>query len=268
MLNSSVIIKSAFDGIAGVIDAMASGLSEIFTTLTSVSGPQLLATAAGVTALGGALVAFGGGSALAGIGSAIGGLFGGDSITKMQKLAELANPISVLANALEKLNKNLMLLTPTLNTIDTSKISSLKDVGSIEMPTFDTSILKDIVKEIPTTVTSLLKDIGSIEMPTIVTSLLKDIGSVETQSTAPSTVRNLSEFSAKANSPILQSPSSGGELAEGNARRESMAAFKSEQFNKQLLSAVQEMSNRPVVVKIGDTEIRAFNKKMKTYNNY
>lgn len=119
------IIGKAFVGISGVITSVGSAISGMFSTLSDMSPLHLFGLAGAIGALSVSLASFGAGSALSGIGSFIGKAFGGDSLGKMQKMSELANPLQIVANSLASMGDSLKEVAEQIGKLDVSKLTKI-----------------------------------------------------------------------------------------------------------------------------------------------
>lgn len=96
-----------------------------------VSG--LFNLSAALVAVGGSLLAFSAMRLGSDIMSSISGLFANDLLKDLEKLASLANPLQIAANAIQTLGVSLSELSTTMESIDLSKIDDLAKVGKISV---------------------------------------------------------------------------------------------------------------------------------------
>ena len=116
------IVSSILTGISGIVTSAFDGITKLMATLGNMDignlimiGPALMGIAAG-------LIAISAGSIIQGLTS----LFTTDPFEKLEKIALLANPMSIVANSIKVLSDSLTQLAVILGSIDLKK---LKDVG-------------------------------------------------------------------------------------------------------------------------------------------
>jgi len=116
------IVSSILTGISGIVTSAFDGITKLMATLGNMDignlimiGPALMGIAAG-------LIAISAGSIIQGLTS----LFTTDPFEKLEKIALLANPMSIVANSIKILSDSLTQLATILGSIDLKK---LKDVG-------------------------------------------------------------------------------------------------------------------------------------------
>lgn len=116
------IVSSILSGISGIVTSTFDGITKLMGTLADMDisnlimiGPALMGIAAGLAAISA-------GSIIEGLTS----LFTTDPFEKLEKIALLANPMSIVANSIKVLSDSLTQLATILGSIDLKK---LKDVG-------------------------------------------------------------------------------------------------------------------------------------------
>lgn len=116
------IVSSILSGISGIVTSTFDGITKLMGTLADMDisnlimiGPALMGIAAGLAAISA-------GSIIQGLTS----LFTTDPFEKLEKIALLANPMSIVANSIKVLSDSLTQLATILGSIDLKK---LKDVG-------------------------------------------------------------------------------------------------------------------------------------------
>ena len=116
------IVSSILSGMSGIVTSAFDGITKLIGTLGNMDignlimiGPALMGIAAG-------LIAISAGSIIQGLTS----LFTTDPFEKLEKIALLANPMSIVANSIKVLSDSLTQLATILGSIDLKK---LKDVG-------------------------------------------------------------------------------------------------------------------------------------------
>jgi len=116
------IVSSILSGISGIVTSTFDGITKLMGTLADMDisnlimiGPALMGIAAGLAAISA-------GSIIQGLTS----LFTTDPFEKLEKIALLANPMSIVANSIKVLSDSLTQLAVILGSIDLKK---LKDVG-------------------------------------------------------------------------------------------------------------------------------------------
>ena len=185
----NVMVK-VFEGLALIIGAVADGISKIIRTvaesiksLATLNGPNMIAVAAGIVALGAAIAGFGAGSLLGGIAKGIGDFFGGnpaDNFKKFEsingaKLLQTASAILALSAAIKQFSSliNADQLDSVSNAIDKlidslsnfeAAADSIKQVG-ISISTFVSLINVDQLNSVSTAIDKLaisLSNFGSL----------------------------------------------------------------------------------------------------------
>lgn len=121
------VIEKAFNGISTVITATASGISQIFQTLTSVDISKLLSIGPALASIGLGFAAMSAGALSGGISK----LFGGDIVKDLEKLGNLADPLYVVKNVLEGMADVLFTLSEALSSLDVDGIEKLGKVAEI-----------------------------------------------------------------------------------------------------------------------------------------
>jgi hypothetical protein len=86
-----------------------------------------------LVAVGAAITAFSAMKLGSSITSSISNLFANDLLTDLEKLAFLANPLQIAANAIQMLGASLSELATVMNSVDLSKIDDLVKVGKISV---------------------------------------------------------------------------------------------------------------------------------------
>ena len=114
-------IKSAFEGLATVITAAATGISIIFSSLENVDVLKLLAIGPALIGIGAGLAALGAGGVI----EAIGSFLGGDPIEKIERLAASGKGLSQTSIALQTLSNAVVQLNASLTTLDVSKLYAI-----------------------------------------------------------------------------------------------------------------------------------------------
>lgn len=95
--------------------------------LVAVPISQLLGLSVAITSVGVSLLAFQSMMAVGNIGSGISKMFGGDVVKDLQRLADMANPLYLAANAIHDLSVNLTSLVETLGKVDLGELSKIQD---------------------------------------------------------------------------------------------------------------------------------------------
>ncbi len=240
------LIGKAFNGISEVVTSVGTSLVGIFTALSMADPIQLLGTAVALGALSAALVAFGGGSALAGIGSAIGDFFGGDPIEKLQKFADIADPLNIAANAVRMLGESIGVLSKNLGEADLKDLAKLSTV-SVGAAAYSGANAPPTAYQQPIT--------ASPAPPSA-----RETGQHTSINHAPpvgTAIDNTSTQSIGSNSFGFGNQSSAG----GN----NMA--KSELILNQILTAVVQTNSRPLVIQFDDGTVKHLNNRSKALNN-
>ena len=247
------VVSSVFSGITGIITTITDGFVDMFTALTSVSPIDLIGTAYGITAIGAALAAFGAGSAIGGIGSAIGSMFGGDPMAKLSELAKLADPLSIVAESISSLAENLKDLMATIDGVDVGNLEGMtKSLGGMAM----TLSMSAITSNSPAAKLNNFMG-GSKSNSGITNPLAKSIGPSHSAAAAVRSTGIQTIEPKPAPAPIVN-PEVG--LQQSNDTRKSNALM------KELIREVKNSNGAPIVVKIGDLELRSLHKKMKSFN--
>ena len=115
----SEAIVLIINAIGGQVVSIINSVADAICKVGDINAVNLMAVAAGITAVGISLAAFGGGSVLAGIGSFIGNFLGGDPIAKLERLAALAPNLSATAVAIASLGTALTnFKVPDIGNID------------------------------------------------------------------------------------------------------------------------------------------------------
>jgi hypothetical protein len=230
-------------------------LLDMLTQLTAISGAELLSVASGIIAVSAALAAFGAGSAVSGIGSAIGEFFGGDPIEKFQRLAALANPLNIVATAIKTISESISGLNSALSSIDIGKLEDLQ--SALETPM--TAKISAIGDKIGDKISGLFGG-GEIKgkssaaefsamMPPTNTPVQQ--GATAQQSIAQQTTQMTAQTTAPAQTTPAVNVTTGGGGVDLKGVQQALLA----------------VANRPIVVQIGDMELKTLNKRMRGMNN-
>jgi hypothetical protein len=239
------LIGKAFNGISEVVTSVGTSLVGIFTALSMADPIQLAGTAVALGLLSAALVAFGGGSALAGIGSAIGDFFGGDPIEKLQKFADIADPLNIAANAVRMLGESIGVLSKNLGEADLKDLAKLSTV-SVGAAAYSGANAPPTAYQQPIT--------ASPAPPSA-----RETGQHTSINHAPpigTPVDNTSPQSFGSNSMGFGKSSTGGN---------NMA--KTELILNQVLSAIVATNSRPLVIQFDDGTVKHLNNRSKALNN-
>lgn len=132
------LIVNVLSELNDIITNSATQFKDMFTTLTSVDITKLLLIGPALASIGVGLAAFGAGSLFGSATSMLGNLFGDDIIDKMERMAELANPLTLLSKTLGQLNEQINLLAETLNSVDLDNFSKISDIS------LDSKLMKSI----------------------------------------------------------------------------------------------------------------------------
>lgn len=238
------LIGKVFSGLSEVITTVGASLVSMFSALSMADPVQLTGTAVALGVLSAALIAFGGGSALAGIGSAIGDFFGGDPIEKLQKFADIADPLNIAANAVRMLGESIGLLSKNLGEADLKDLSKLSSI-SVGTPSYSTASIpptayqKPIAAPAPPSPRETGQHTSINHIPPVNT------GVDTNNSTAPN------------NSSFGFGKSSGG----GNPNA------KMELILNQILTAFMTVNSRPLVIQFDDGTVKHLNNRTKALNN-
>lgn len=96
-------------------------------SLGSIPISQLLGLSVAITSVGASLMAFQTMTSIGNIGSGISKMFGGDSVKDLQRLADMANPLYLAANAIGDLAINITSLVESLGEVDLGELSKIQD---------------------------------------------------------------------------------------------------------------------------------------------
>lgn len=122
------VISKVFDGIAGVVTAVADGFVKLLDSITLEKAASLVVLGAGFMSLAAGLGAF----AIAVAGAGIASFFAGDGIiTQIEQLAEMATPLQTVANSLTQMATALFSVAEALNQIDEDKLESLNEFAEV-----------------------------------------------------------------------------------------------------------------------------------------
>jgi hypothetical protein len=95
--------------------------------LVSIPISQLLGLSVAITSVGASLMAFQTMTSIGNIGSGISKMFGGDAVKDLQRLADMANPLYLAANAIGDLAINITSLVESLGEVDLGELSKIQD---------------------------------------------------------------------------------------------------------------------------------------------
>ncbi len=250
-------IKSVGQAVSNIVDTIASSI----VRMSQINAANLFSVALGITAVAGAIAGFGFGSAIGGIGSAIGDFFGGGTLDNLEKLAALSDPLTLVASAIQIISKSIESLNASLESINIDKLGKIKDA-------LNTSLVLQVASA-ASTATKIGGNQVTGTMPTktpatkISSNQIKQTASSNTQKingpakVAPlKNVTNISE-TVVANQQ-LQSPTN---------QISSPRTTNQDAILKQMMTTMQDVANRPVIVHIGGLELKSLNKKLKVYNS-
>jgi len=136
------VIQKAFNGIATVITATASGISQVFETLGNIDVMKLLTIGPALASIGLGLAAMSAGA----VSSSISKLFGGDVVKDLEKLGNLAEPLYIVQKVLTGLNDALFVLAETLANLDLSGLDKLAEIPKIGIDSVAKEKIKPIVQ--------------------------------------------------------------------------------------------------------------------------
>ena len=207
-------------------------VSDALLKLEKVNGSNLISAATGIKSLGSALISFSAGSFV----NTVTSLFSSDPVKKLKRLAELSNPIKVLSDSFKVLVTSLSQLAPAINKLDVDKLNNIK-LSEIK--------ISDNVKS------KALPSVNT-KKPTINHSVpevpIQNPGFISNQ------IDNL-----KVNTPLVNQPITTPGLKDNSELINSI---------RSLTNVVKTLENRPIIVKIGDQELKTLNRNLKKYNNY
>jgi len=115
--------------LAAAVAIASPGLAAMFASLESVDVGALLAIGPALAGIAIGMAALGAASA----GNALVGLFADDPVDKLKELAAVADPISVLADALVKLNESLKILPESMSAIGDIDVDKLSSIPTVSM---------------------------------------------------------------------------------------------------------------------------------------
>lgn len=207
-------------------------VSDALLKLEKVNGSNLISVATGIGLLGAALIAFSAGSFV----NTVTSLFSSDPVKKLKRLAELSNPIKVLSDSFKVLVDSLSQLAPAINKLDVDKLNNIK-LSEIK--------ISDNVKS------KALPSVNT-KKPTINHS----VPEVPIQN--PGFISNRID-NLKVNTPLVNQPITTPGLKDNSELINSI---------RSLTNVVKTLENRPIIVKIGDQELKTLNRNLKKYNNY
>jgi len=102
-------------------------LQELTNTLldvTSISTASLFGVASGIAAIAASMAAL----SIVGVGSSIAKLLGGDAVKDLERIAELADPLTTVNRAISQLSASIVELSNTLSSADFDSIGKLNDI--------------------------------------------------------------------------------------------------------------------------------------------
>ena len=207
-------------------------VSDALLKLEKVNGSNLISAATGIKSLGSALISFSAGSFV----NTVTSLFSSDPVKKLKRLAELSNPIKVLSDSFKVLVTSLSQLAPAINKLDVDKLNNIK-LSEIK--------ISDNVKS------KALPSVNT-KKPTINHS----VPEVPIQN--PGFISNRID-NLKVNTPLVNQPITTPGLKDNSELINSI---------RSLTNVVKTLENRPIIVKIGDQELKTLNRNLKKYNNY
>ncbi len=212
-------------------------LTEAMQKFSGIDGQAIGLAADGIMRLGKAFATLGAGSAIEGIGSAIGEFIGGDPLDKLERLSAMSNPLQIVANAIEKIAQSLNSLSASLGDVDLSKLAEL---GTAIAGTIDTNI----------------NDMGGATAGATISEspILQSINNPVEQGFAAQQAIATDGVTATTPSTQVQVTAPAAQIAPTNNV-------------KDIQSALLAIANRPIIVKIGDMELRTLNKQFRGMNN-
>lgn len=226
---------------AAAVAIASPGLVAMFDALSNVDVGQLLLIGPALVGIGIGLAALTGGNILSGIGS----FLAGDPIEKLQKLAAIASPMDMLAKSLNGVADAMARIANT-------------NIDSPSAKTKPSDKLSGSIDTINDNSTEMLKDSTSINKTQIITNdtspELKAIPPAHEQ-----IKENISEVTPLP-TPITTPVSNTSPALSGGMQSNGMM--------KELIAAITELSNRPLKIYLGDTELKTVNRKMRALNNY
>lgn len=242
----------------------ADAMEKLMPSLTKMQDLDLLSAAAGIAALGGALAAFGAGSGVNGLAQLFNRVTGAENpLETLSKLADIGQPLDIAAKAILNTNDALALLAETVQTMDFSKLDSLSKIKKIfvnaesnqnsnetvNRSTTDTTLTKsNTVNAKPPSPFETGQNLAIPQIPNpIETGQNLSIG--PTPNSAPADPY----LAALENSPMVNSTS--------------QSDSKMDQLIRQLITEVQKLSERPILVQIGGRSLGILNSELKTLNN-
>lgn len=226
------IVSSILSGISGIITSTFDGITKLMGTLADMDisnlimiGPALMGIAAGLAAISA-------GSIIQGLTS----LFTTDPFEKLEKIALLANPMSLVANSVKLLSDSLTTLASILGSIDINKLNDISD-NSLE--------INKILKVDPSTNMNPTA-MGSAPQPIVTANTVPSVGE-------------------SYNSTSIQNQQLG--QSTNNTTTQQVNTAKLERIMNQLLDAFLMYANRPAYAVIGDQTAKELNNKLKGFNN-
>lgn len=226
------IVSSILSGISGIVTSTFDGITKLMGTLADMDisnlimiGPALMGIAAGLAAISA-------GSIIQGLTS----LFTTDPFEKLEKIALLANPMSLVANSVKLLSDSLTTLASILGSIDINKLNDISD-NSLE--------INKILKVDPSTNMNPTA-MGSAPQPIVTANTVPSVGE-------------------SYNSTSIQNQQLG--QSTNNTTTQQVNTAKLERIMNQLVDAFLMYANRPAYAVIGDQTAKELNNKLKGFNN-
>ena len=205
-------LSAAFEKAAAAVGGLISAIATEIKELAALDGGELLATAAGITAVGAALAAFGAGGTvgkiLGSIGEGFAKLFGAKS--PIEQLKEIAN----IGPDLERSSQAIEALPKSLNKISDALKSGFKDEMS-EAGSAIKGLLKDIDKGLDKIDFKKLDKVTGLIIHRVVTDTAEvaDVNSQQASANAAPTIINNNVDNSQKNQSV--SYSSSGVMDEG-----------------------------------------------------
>jgi len=231
-----ILLFTAALGVMGsVLIKTIPSINSVFNTLSEVDGKKLIEISSGLFAISTGLTSL----MIAGIGSS---LFGSGSLKKLEQLAKIANPLNIASNAMELLADNVDRLSQALLDLNIDTLKEIQKVGSgLDY--------------------KLSSYIGNILIPKV-----EQIGNVTTQIDKHASL-SVKEKSHERLQTVKETDNNNSEVLIGNSQPDSQ--------NNKIIYELREMKkiigetlNRPVIVQIGDMELKSLSKAINAQNNY
>jgi len=125
------LLSGSLSSLSGSIQNLTfEPLKELTThlfNLVAVPISQLFGLSVAITSIGASLLAFQSMMAIGNIGTGISKMFGGDVVNDLQRLADMANPLYLAANAIGDLAINITSLVESLGEVDLGELSKIQD---------------------------------------------------------------------------------------------------------------------------------------------